>query len=196
MKRQYRQVERARQAEETGQRIVAAAIPLFRAQGYAGFTLAAVAEAAGVTQQTVIRRFGGKEGLLEACAEVATARIVGQRDEASPGDLARIVRNLVEHYEQDGDTALRLLADEHLSDQVARFAEQGRQYHRAWCERVFAPALHGLAPALRRRRLAQYVAVCDVHTWQLLRRQAGLTRGQAETALVELLEPLAEGSSA
>jgi len=38
------------------------------------------------------------------------------------------------------------------------------------------------------------VAVCDVYTWKLLRRDAGLSRRQTERALVELLEPLTEPS--
>ena len=45
-----------------------------------------------------------------------------------------------------------------------------------------------------RRRLAQLVAVCDVYTWKLLRRDAGLSRRQTELALVELLEPLTGGT--
>jgi hypothetical protein len=35
---------------------------------------------------------------------------------------------------------------------------------------------------------AQLVAVCDVYTWRLLRRQSGLSRRQTELALTELLE--------
>ena len=44
------------------------------------------------------------------------------------------------------------------------------------------------------RRLAQLVAVCDVYTWKLLRRDAGLSRDQTELAIVELLNPLLEDS--
>jgi len=40
------------------------------------------------------------------------------------------------------------------------------------------------------RRLAQLVAVCDVYTWKLLCRDAGLSQHQLATALVELLEAL------
>jgi hypothetical protein len=57
---------------------------------------------------------------------------------------------------------------------------------------MFAPALKGRAAGERRRRLAQLVAVCDVYTWKLLRRDSGLSRRQTELALVELLEPILE----
>src|SRR5262249_52553150 len=50
------------------------------------------------------------------------------------------------------------------------------------------------AGAGRQRRLAQLVAVCDVYTWKLLRRDAGLSRQQTELALAELLNPLSEAA--
>jgi hypothetical protein len=46
----------------------------------------------------------------------------------------------------------------------------------------------------RERRLAQFVAICDVYTWKLLRRDAGLSRRQTELAVTELLNPLLEAS--
>jgi hypothetical protein len=54
--------------------------------------------------------------------------------------------------------------------------------------------LAGRTGVERDRRLAQLVALCDVYTWKLLRRDAGLSRRQAELALVELLERMMEGA--
>jgi AcrR family transcriptional regulator len=194
MKRRYEQVARARRAEETGHRILRAGLDLYAEKGYADLTLHAVAERAGVTKQTVIRRFGDKEGLVAACGEVAVAQIRDQRDEAPPADLPAAVGVLIAHYEEFGDSALRLLADEHLSPQIARYAENGRRYHREWCARVFAPHLEGLTPAVRRRRLAQFVAICDVYTWKLLRLQEALPASQVRAAITEMLIPLAGGA--
>jgi len=101
---------------------------------------------------------------------------------------------LVEHYEKMGDRVLRMLAEEDRVPGLGAIADRGRALHRDWCERVFAPALSGLDGPRRERRLAQLVAVCDVYTWKLLRRQAVLSRGQTELALAELLEPLMEVS--
>jgi hypothetical protein len=92
-----------------------------------------------------------------------------------------------------GDRVLRLLAEEHRADELRVIADGGRAIHSEWCERVFAPALDRLEGAARQRRLAQLVAVCDVCTWKLLRRDSGLGRRETELALVELLEPLLEG---
>lgn len=194
MKSHYRQTVRAARTAETGRRILEAALTLFDERGYDGCTLSAVADAAGVSMQTVIRRFDDKEGLVRAAGELASASIRERRDEAPVGDLERLVHNLVDHYETEGRSALRILADEHLSPALAGFAQAGRDYHAAWCERVFAPFLAGLTPAVRRRRLAQLIAICDVFTWKLLRLQRGLSAAQTRTALLEMLRPLTEGT--
>jgi AcrR family transcriptional regulator len=153
-----------------------------------------VARRAGVSVQTVIRRFGGRDGLVAAAAARETERVRGQRDEAPPGDVAGAVRVLVDHYEAMGDRVLRLLAEEQRSAGLRPIADIGRTVHREWCTRVFAPALAGRAGAEHQRRLAQIVAVCDVYTWKMLRRDAGLSRRQAELALAELLTALVGGS--
>jgi AcrR family transcriptional regulator len=150
-----------------------------------------VAARAGVTVQTVIRRYGGKEGLLAAAADRAMSLTEAQR--AVPGgDVGAAVDVLLAHYEQAGPGVLRLLAEEHSSSVLAEYAERGRGLHRDWCRTVFSPFLVGLDATTRRRRFAQLVAVCDVYTWKLLRQDAGLSRPQTRIAVLELLEPLLE----
>ena len=194
--RPYVMRDRARTTAETGERILEAATQLFVEGPFSQLTLAAVAKRAGVTVQTVIRRFGDKEGLVAAAAQRGHAAILAQRDRAPVGDLAAIVDTLVDHYEAAGDIALRLLAEEGNSAQIAAITSAGKGYHREWCDRVFAPALDGLTGVGRRRRLAQPVAVCDVYTWKLLRRDAGLARREVAIALQELLEPLTSTTTA
>src|SRR3954470_486084 len=64
-RRRYRSSVRAAQATLTRQRILEAAKALFLERGYASTTIAAVAEAAGVSQETIYGTLGGKRGLLE-----------------------------------------------------------------------------------------------------------------------------------
>jgi hypothetical protein len=111
-----------------------------------------------------------------------------------PGDPARAVGVLVEHYEVFGDRVLKMLAEEERLPALKAIVDRGRQLHRDWCSRVFAPALARLRGLERERRLAQLVAICDVYTWKLLRRDAGLSRRQTELAMTELLNPLLEAS--
>ena len=179
---------RATAAAATGERILEAAAEVFYEK--ADLPLDDVARRAGVTVQTVIRRFGGREGLFAAGLERESRRVADQRDTAPVGDVAAAVRVLLDHYEEYGDKVLTLLAIENRSPAAAEVVRQGRLLHRGWCERTFAPALAGLDEASRARRLAQLVALADVYTWKLLRRDAGLSRDDVELALCELLDPL------
>ena len=191
--RGYVMTARARAAEETGTRILDAAAALFPTRPYAQLTLGALADRAGVSVQTVVRRFGDKDGLVAAAAQRVGAKVADQRGRAPVGDLPGIVDNLVEHYEQQGRVALRLLAEEETSPAVATLARQGRELHRAWCRRVFEPWLTTTTGAARRRLLAQLVATCDARTWQLLRLDEGLSRADTRLALLEMLAPHTTG---
>jgi AcrR family transcriptional regulator len=188
--RPYRMVARAQASARTGERILDAAVDVFFEEPSASFSLEEVARRAGVTIQTVIRRFGGREGLLAAAAARESEKVRRER-EVETGDVRGAVRTLVAHYERTGDRVLRMLAEEPRSPAVAGVADRGREMHRAWCEAVFAPGLEGLSRSERERRVAQLAAVCDVYTWMLLRRQSGLSRRQTELAMCELIEPLA-----
>jgi AcrR family transcriptional regulator len=187
-------VARAEAAAATAERILDAALELFWERPRDQISFDEVARRAGVSVQTVIRRFESKDGLFAAAAERETERIRRQRDEAPVGDVGAAVSVLVEHYETLGDRVLRLLAEEERVPGIRELTNKGRELHREWCARVFAPALAGRTGAERRRRLAELVALCDVYTWKLLRRDAGLSRKQTELALVELLNPILEAS--
>lgn len=80
---------RARQAEQTRAEILAAAVRLFAANGWAKTTLAAVAEEAGVAVETVYKGFGAKKNLLQAAMDVA---IVGDIEAVPLLDREAFVR--------------------------------------------------------------------------------------------------------
>ena len=65
-KRPYHSRTRDRSAEETRQRILTASRELFGIRGYAGTTLEAIAETAGVSPKTVTAVFGSKRAILGA----------------------------------------------------------------------------------------------------------------------------------
>lgn len=190
--RPYRMRARADAAAENGERVLDAAVEVFWETPTEQLSLDEVARRADVSVRTVIRRFGGRVGLMAAAAAREQQRVRAQRDEASPGDIPAAVAVLVEHYELLGDRVMVMLAAEQRAPALAEIVAGGRRLHREWCRRVFAPALAGQPAADRKRRLAQYVAVCDVYTWKLLRRDAGLSRRQTELALIELLTPIGE----
>jgi AcrR family transcriptional regulator len=183
-------VRRAESTERTRAAILDAATQIFWEEPSRDLTLDAIALRAGTTVQTVIRHFGGRDGVFEAAVEREMGRVEDERDPAAVSTPREAVRQVVAHYERVGDRAIRLLAEEHRSTTVARLTAQGRAWHRSWCEQVFATTLSALRGSSRRRRLAQLVAVCDVYTWKLLRRDAGLDRRSTELAMFELLAPL------
>ena len=186
-------VARAEAAAATGERILDAAVEVFW-ESPGAVSLEEVARRADVSVQTVIRRFGGRDGLMAAAGEREAERVVEQREQAPVGDAAGAVRILVDHYEAMGDRVVKMLAEEERVPVLRELADRGRELHRRWCARVFAPALRGRSGVERERRLAQLVAICDVYNWKLLRRDGGLSRRQTELAMVELLEPILEGS--
>jgi AcrR family transcriptional regulator len=65
-KRKYDSPRRREQAKATRVQILDAALPLFLERGYAGTSMAAIAEAAGVAPKTVYVAFESKSALLRA----------------------------------------------------------------------------------------------------------------------------------
>src|SRR5215212_10073009 len=167
-RRQYRMGARAEAAEKTGRRILGATIELHRERYFDQVSLEDIAGRAGVTVQTVIRRFGSKERLIEAAAEEGTRQVVRQRDQAPVGDIEGALKNLVDHYEEWGQSALQLLAQEERVAAFRSITDAARAFHYEWVERTFAPQLAKRTGTARRRHLAELVAICDVYFWKLL----------------------------
>src|SRR4051794_1329308 len=136
-KRPYRMQARAEAAAATAERILDAAVEVFWEQPAPQVPLEEVARRAGVTKQTVLRRFGNKAALMAAAVERATDRARAERGDVPPGDVAGAVRALVAHYERTADGVLRMLAEEERNPALRPIANVGRAYHAAWCERAF-----------------------------------------------------------
>jgi len=69
----YDNSSRAASAAATRTKVLAAARDAFLTRGYAATTIRGVARAAGVSQETVYKRFGNKAGLLKDVYDVAMA---------------------------------------------------------------------------------------------------------------------------
>ncbi|MFN2465891.1 MAG: TetR/AcrR family transcriptional regulator [Candidatus Dormibacteria bacterium] len=185
--RTYRMGQRAVSTQANGKRILASARRMFADLRYDQVSLEDVASDAGVTERTVVRRFGSKQGLFGAVSAERAASIRRARDEVPVGDISRAVRLLVDTYEEWGDEVLHLLSQERGLIGVPNSVEVGRKYHAAWVGRTFAPLLGRLGPSVRRRRVGQLVAVTDVYHWKVLRRDVGMSRREVETSLCELI---------
>lgn len=73
MARAYNNEQRAEAARETRARILAAAYELLTQASFASFSIAALAERAEVSPQTIYNSVGGKSAVLKACYDVTLA---------------------------------------------------------------------------------------------------------------------------
>lgn len=171
-KRTYRQSARAQAAEATAARILDVFAAALRERWFDEIRLDEVARDAGVTVQTVIRRFGSKEGLLDAMHERLGTEIRQRRDVAA-GDVDGAVASIVEDYEKVGDLVMRSLAQEERYAAVKAMTDLGRAMHREWISKAFEPWLERMAPDSRRRAVDALVVAGDIYVWKLLRRDMG-----------------------
>ena len=184
--RAYRQKARAKAAAETGERIVEAFIAEMQSGWFDEIRLEDVARDAGVTVQTVIRRFGGKEGLLDACHARIAQEIEENRDKMPPGDVAGALDTIVAEYELRGEFVMRLLAQEERYPQIRALTDHGRAVHRRWTGDVFAPWLACLSGTKRREAHDRLVIALDLYIWKLLRVDMKRSKAALRRAMLEM----------
>lgn len=181
---------RAQRSEETAGRIRGVALERFLSRSYDDVTLTEVAEAAGVTVPTLIAHFGRKEDLFATVLEDWGSRMVESRDEAPVGDHVGAIRNLLDHYESEGNRILYLLAEEDRFPAVRAMTDEGRKFHREWVERVFEPSLRSLRGADREQLVTQLIVTTDLLAWKLMRLDMKLSRRRTEAAIVQMVDAL------
>lgn len=183
--RTYVMRERAEQARRTRERVLQAAAELGYARPLAQLTLQAVAESAGVSVQTVLRRFGSRDELIAATIEHEQTRVRDDRV-ADPDDLAASLHSLLAEYERLGDGMIRILGQEGWEPAAAAITTPGRALHRAWVTRAFAPAIAGAHDPAAATDLL--VAATDLYVWKLFRRDRGLGRDATAARIRTLVD--------
>lgn len=170
--RAYRQEARAAASDESRRRIVEAFLKRAEVEWFERITLESVAQDCGVTIQTVIRKFGGKEGLLEAACQHLGEAVQVRRSVAS-SDIEHAVQALAIDYEHSGRLVMHLLDQESRHPMLKPTLDKGRRGHREWLAEVFADKL-GVWPASKRReRLDALVVATDLYVWKLVRIDMG-----------------------
>ncbi len=149
---------------------------------FADISLDDIAAEAGVSVQTVLRRFGSRAGLIDAATDHGgrdgryeeRARLRSATSEAA-------VAVVVAHYERRGDGVSCCSPRRTARPARRRITDSGQPVHREWVETVFAPYLPG-APTAREELVDLLAVATDVYTWKLLRRDRGLDRTTHRTA--------------
>jgi len=185
-------VARAEQVARTGEAIIAASLALYHELWLDEITLEMVAARAGVSTKTLVRRYGSRDGLVDAVGRTLAATVAEQRFQARVGDLTDIVLNLIAHYERNGALALRNMVQAQRFPRIGALVEHGRAEHRQWVEHVFAPWLTRAAGPEAEVLRAQLVALTDVAFWQVLRNDLGLDERRTARAVEGLLRVLLE----
>lgn len=188
--RGYSMTNRADAAQRTAEAILDATVELYWMTPIEEITMSMVADRAGVSSQTIVRKYGNRDALFTAAAAHAHEKIFERRDEIEVGNVSQIIARLIEHYEAVGDGVMKMLSEEHSLPAIGEVVAFGRQSHREWCERAFAPQLARRRGNQRKVLLAQLIALCDVYTWKLLRRDSGLSAKQTQAAVIELIAAL------
>lgn len=185
-------VARAGSMSATRERIGRAALKLALERAYEEITLIGIAEAAGVSHQTVLNHFGSKENVAAAVAELLGQQTRTVRDNAGPNDPGGAVTILAGEYERFGDANARWAISSERLGSLAPLLDQARADHQAWLERIFVEQLPK-TPAGRRRAIHAMHAATDVYTWKLLRRDLRLSRTETERIMVELVNGVRAG---
>lgn len=192
-RRSYDMSARAEAVRRTRESILDAAERSFEGRWYDEVTLADVAKAAGVSQQTVVNHFGSKLQLyVTGVAERVAPRIEAVRSRAVVGDVSSVVSVVVADYEERGDGTLRMQALALRHEELAELVSGGRAAHREWVTSVLAPQL-ARRRGVRRERLATLLTTAlEVTTWGSLRHGQGLGREHVEEHLRALVSALVE----
>ena len=112
-------------ALDTADKILDAASTLFAERGYTATSTRAIAEAAGVNEVTIFRRFENKIGVLRALGERLVARQAGHAVAAAPDSedvhdtLLRLARVEIAGSVEGGVLAMRLAFDAKSAPEVA-----------------------------------------------------------------------------
>ena len=191
-RRAYRQGARAEGAEATATKVIDAFLARAQTQWFDEITLDQLAQDAGVTVQTVIRRFNGKDGVVEAATEAFGKGVLNRR-EAAPGKIDQAVDGLIRDYEQAGYLVMRILAQEDRYPTLKKVADFGRAGHRQWITEVFAPWIDRLPAKAKQARIDGLVAAMDLYLWRLIRVDIGRDVASYRALVMRLIAGALEG---
>ena len=198
-RRAYHSPLRADQAQQTRRRVLEAARRLFIERGYAGTTVAAVADHAGVSPETIYLALGGKRGLLEGVMD-----ITGPHDTAADDDkwwaMVAQLASASERLAKMVEYSCRILARTWRIHAIIRGAADKEAFAAALGRRLLDERLASQTERIR-RYLAddlrpglsapvageRYCALASPELYHLLTVQLDWTAAQHRTWLTRLL---------
>jgi AcrR family transcriptional regulator len=207
-RRTYSSPLRADQALRTRRKILESARALFVDRGYAGTTVAAVAEDAGVSPETIYVTLGGKRGLLEGVMD-----ITGPHDSAAEDDtwwqMVDRLPGAPERLERIVEYSCRILARTRRIHAIIRGAADKEPFAAELGRRLLAERLANQTERIQRflgdalrpdlpvaEAGERYCALASPELYHLLTVELGWTAEQHLAWLTQLLQTELLGSSA
>jgi AcrR family transcriptional regulator len=198
-RRRYHSPLRADQALQTRRRVLGSARKLFLERGYAGTTVAAVAEEAGVSPETIYLSLGGKRGLLEGVMEITGPHGSAEADDAW-WDLVAQLRHAHDRLARMVEYSCRILARTQpihaiirgAADKEAFAAELGRRLMRERLNNQTERIRHYLAGDLKAGLSVadagqRYCALASPELYHALTVELGWTAERHQRWLTELI---------
>ena len=181
---------RERKRRETLQRIAETGLNLFVTNGYEETTLAAIAEAAGISRRTIFYYFKSKEEILLAyqsgSIEIIRNAVLQESTEQAPLEaVMNALLKLASHYKSDDliviDRLLRSTEQLRASKQ-AKYVQQEQAVFEALCQ---------LWPQVKRRNALRIVAMVSMGALRLA-IDSWVQSGGKQSAEKHLREAFAE----
>jgi AcrR family transcriptional regulator len=207
-RRAYSSPLRADQAQRTRRRILESARELFVDRGYARTTVAAVAEDAEVSPETIYVTLGGKRGLLEGVMDITGPHDSAAEDDTWWDTVARLSR-AAERLAKMVEYSCRILARTRPIHAIIRGAADNEPFAAELGRRLLAERLanqtdriqrylrDALRPGLPVAEAGErYCALASPELYHLLTVQLGWTAEQHAAWLTQLLHIELLGSSA
>ncbi|MGB4838816.1 MAG: TetR/AcrR family transcriptional regulator [Saprospiraceae bacterium] len=189
-KRTYNNTSRAKNADKSTINVIHTTGLLWTKYAINDITLEMIAEHSGLTIRTLLRKFGTKENLFEACLAYDAAHVKKKRNMARKGDIGHIVSTLIENYEEMGDASIRTIFLEPDMEIARKIGQTGRETHRAWCAQVFEPFLPEQNANSYDMDLTTFITATEVYLWKLLRRDLGKSKEETIAIFTNLLRGL------
>jgi AcrR family transcriptional regulator len=198
-RRTYSSPLRADQAQRTRRKILESARGLFVDRGYARTTVAAVAEDAGVSPETIYVTLGGKRGLLEGVMD-----ITGPHDSAAEDDtwwdMVAHLPGAAERLEKMVEYSCRILARTRPIHAIIRGAADKEPFAAELGRRLMAERLANQTERIRRyfgdalrpgltvaEAGERYCALASPELYHVLTVELGWTAEQHRAWLTQLL---------
>lgn len=170
MTRAYHSPRREEQARRTRELIVEALIEQLCDSGRTDFSIAEVAERAGIAVRTIYRHFPTRDDLLAAINDHFESHPMPE-DPRDPADLQRHTAELFCWFEDNA----QFIEASHLTNigrEVRSFGRRGRSRR---IKQLIDRWTDGLSDADRRRAWAVFRTMFGSFTWKTMRHELGLT---------------------